>query len=39
MDGKMISQLDNHEVMYGGMIKSSGSADWLCIDCLEEVFI
>ena len=39
MHGEMISQLNNHEVMYGGMRRSSDSADWFCIKCLEEIYL
>jgi hypothetical protein len=39
MHGEMISQLNNHDVMYGGMIKTSTSPEWFCIRCLEDVFL
>ena len=39
MHGEMISQLNNHEVMYGGSRRESGSADWFCTRCLEEVYL
>jgi hypothetical protein len=39
MHGEMISQLNKHEIMYGGMRKSADSADWFCIRCLEDVFL
>jgi len=39
MHGHMISQLNNHEVMYGGMTKTSNSPEWFCIKCLEDVYL
>jgi hypothetical protein len=37
MYGNMIDQLSNNQVIYGGVRKESGSAEWFCINCLEEV--
>jgi hypothetical protein len=39
MHSHMVGQLDNHEVMYGGMIKRSDSPEWFCIKCLEDVYL
>ena len=39
MHGDMISQLNNHEVMYGGSRRASDSPDWFCIKCLDEVYL
>ncbi len=39
MYGEIINSLSNNEVIYGGSRKAAGSADWFCMNCLEEVFI
>jgi hypothetical protein len=38
MNGEIICQLQNYEVMYGGMIKASDSPEWFCKKCLEDVY-
>ena len=39
MYGDMISQINNYDVMYGGMRKTSDSPEWFCIRCLEDIYL
>ena len=39
MYGDMISQINNYDVMYGGMRKASDSPEWFCIRCLEDIYL
>ena len=39
MYGEIINSINNNEVIYGGTRKAVGSADWFCMNCLEDVFI
>jgi hypothetical protein len=39
MYGNIINQVNNNEVIYGGTRKLSGSPDWFCMTCLEDVYL
>ena len=37
MYGEVINQLNNNEIIYGGIKKSTGSSEWFCMKCLEDI--
>lgn len=37
--GDMLDKVGSNEVIYGGSRKTSGSPDWFCIKCLEEIYL
>lgn len=39
MHGDIIDKINNYEIIYGGIKRSSDSADWFCTRCLEDVYI
>ncbi len=39
MYGDNLDNLNNNSVIYGGVRKQSGSPDWFCMNCLEEVYL
>jgi hypothetical protein len=39
MYGDVIDSINNNEVIYGGTRKTAGSADWFCMNCLEDIHI
>lgn len=39
MYGEVIDKINSNEVIYGGTRKTSDSADWFCMKCLEDVTI
>ena len=39
MYGDAFSSINNNEVIYGGAKKTSGSPEWFCMKCLEEIYI
>jgi hypothetical protein len=39
MYGDVIDKINNHEVIYGGIRKPAGEADWFCTRCLEDVYL
>lgn len=38
MYGDNLDNINNNQVIYGGTKKSAGSAEWFCMNCLEEVY-
>lgn len=39
MHGDVINKINNHEIIYGGIRKPAGEADWFCTRCLEDVYL
>jgi hypothetical protein len=39
MYGDKLDTLSNNASIYGGIRKESGSPDWFCMTCLEEIYI
>jgi hypothetical protein len=38
MHGDIINKINNGEIIYGGIRKVMGEADWFCNRCLEDVY-
>ncbi len=37
--GSIMEKIHNHEAIYGGYKKDVDSADWFCLNCLEDVYL
>lgn len=38
MSDDVINKINNHEIIYGGIRRTAGEAEWFCTRCLEDIY-